>query len=185
MLDEVMKELLPKMEERLSRFTEELKTIRVGKAESSLVENLPIAAYSTTLPLKQIASISTPTPNTILISPWDKSVLKAIEQSIRESDLSLNPVNDGQVIKIFLPPLSRERREELLKVVRRKGEETKVALRMLRQEAWQQIVKAEREHQVSEDERYRGEEELNKTIEKFNRQIDEIVERKKEEMMRV
>ena len=185
MIDQVIKDLRPKMEERIAHFINEIRTIRAGKAESSLVEDILVSFYGTTLPLKQMASISTPSPNLITILPWDKNALGDIELAIKNSGLSLNPTDDGNLIRIVLPPLSEERRKELSKLVHNKGEETKIILRTMRQEAWQMIVQAEREHKISEDEKYRGEEMLNKTIEEFNKKIDEIVKSKEAEIMRI
>lgn len=185
MLDKIIEETRPKMEEKVARFADEVKTIRAGRAESALVENIPITFYGTTLPLKQMASISTPAPNMITISPWDKNAIGDIELAIKNSNLSLNPSNDGNIIRIVLPPLSQERRAELVKLVHNKGEEAKIVLRNIRQEAWQTVVKAERAHQISEDDRYRGEEALNKMIDEFNKKIDEIVKNKEAEIMKV
>lgn len=185
MLEDIVKEARPKMEEKISRFVDELKTIRVGKAESSLVENILVSFYGTTLPLKQMASISTPSPNLIVIQPWDKNALGDIELAIRNSDLSLNPTNDGNLIRLSLPPLSEERRQELSKIIHKKGEEIKVALRTIRQDIWQKVVKAEREHEISEDDRYKGEEELNKIIAEYNKKIDDIVVKKETDIMTV
>jgi ribosome recycling factor len=185
MLDEILKETKPKMEEQIRRFLEEIKTIRAGKAEISLVEDIQISYYGSTLPLKQMASISTPSPTLIVIEPWDKNALGDIELAIRNSGLSLNPTNDGNLVRISLPPLSLERRKELSKIIKDKGEETKVSLRNIRQEAWQKVVKAEREHTLSEDDRYKGEAELNKMIFEFNKKIDESVKQKEAEIMRI
>jgi ribosome recycling factor len=185
MLDEILKETKPKMEEQIRRFLEEIKTIRAGKAEISLVEDIQVSYYGSSLPLKQMASISTPSPTLIVIEPWDKNALGDIELAIRNSGMSLNPTNDGNVIRISLPPLSEARRQELCKLVRDKGEKIKIAFRNVRQEVWQKIVRSERAHQISEDERYRGEEELNKQISEFNKKVDSIVKQKEEELVRI
>ena len=150
-----------------------------------MVEDISVSFYGTTLPLKQMASVSTPSPTLIVIKPWDKNALGDIELAIRNSGLSLNPTNDGTLIRISLPALSEERRKELVKIIKDKGEEVKIAIRLIRQEAWQKVVKAEREHKISEDERYKGEEELNKLIEECNKKIDEIIDQKEAEIMRI
>lgn len=185
MLNEILKEVKPKMENQVNRFFDDIKILRAGKAGSSLVEDIQISFYGTTLPLKQMALISTPEPNLILIKPFDKNALGDIELAIRNSSLSLNPSNDGNVLRIVLPPLSRERREELVHLLHQKGEETRVALRNLRQQAWQKVVEAERIKKISEDDRYKGEEELNKMIDEFNKKIAERIKEKEEELKRV
>jgi len=185
MIEKIVKELRPKMEEKVRQFSEKIKMIRAGKAEGSLVENINVSYYGTNIPLKQTASIQTPQPNLIIISPWDKNMLGDIELAIRNSGLSLNPSNDGNVIRIVLPPLSQERREELSKLIHKEGEAVKIVLRNLRHDSWQKIVRAEREHQISEDERYAGEEKLNKIIDEFNEKIDQIVKNKEAEIMQV
>lgn len=185
MLDQIIKETRPKMAEKIINFQNEIKTIRVGKAETSFLEDINVSFYGTTLPLKQMASISTPSASLILIKPWDKNALGDIELAIRNSNLSLNPSNDGSLIRISLPPLSEERRKEVSKLVHQKGEETKIVIRTIRQEAWQKVVKAEREDSLSEDDRYKGEEELNKMIEEYNKKIDQIVEAKEAEITKV
>jgi len=184
-LDEILKETRPKMEERFNRFIEEVKTLRAGKAETSLVEDVPVSYYGTTLPLKQLASISTPSPTLIVITPFDKNAINDIELAIINSNLGFSPANDGNVVRISLPPLSEERRKELVKILKDKAEETRIALRNIRQTEWQKVVLAEREGKIGEDDRYKGEEELNKLIADFNKKIEENVSQKEKEIMRV
>ena len=133
----------------------------------------------------QLASISTPSPNLISILPWDKNALNDIVLAIKNSNLSLNPSDDGNIIRLSLPPLSEERRIELTKLIHDEAEETKISLRTIRQDIWQQVVRAERSHQLSEDERYKGEEELNKMIADYNKQIDEISKQKEKDLMAI
>lgn len=185
MLADILAALKPKMEERFNHFGEEIKQIRVGRAESSLVENLSVSFYGTTMPLKQMASISTPSPNLITISPWDKNALSDIELAIKNSNLSLNPTNDGNVIRLSLPPLSEERRKELSKLIHDNAEQLKISLRTIRQDAWQHIVRSERNHELSEDDRYKGEAELNKIIAEYNKKIDAIITEKEKNIMTI
>lgn len=185
MLEEILKETRLRMENQLNRFSEEIKTLRVGKGESSLLSEISVSFYGTRLSLKEMASISTPVPNLIIIKPWDKNALGDIELAIRNSGLSLNPINDGNVIRISLPPLSQERREELVKILKRKGEERRVALRMIRREARDKLIEGEREKRFSENERDKGLEELDKMIADFNKKIEEALSSKEEEIMRL
>jgi len=185
MLDQILSETKPKMERQISHFEDAIRTIRAGKAETTLIEDLPVSYWGTNTSLKQIASISVPSPTLITITPFDKNSLGDIELAIRNGNLGVSPTNDGHIIRISLPPLSEERRKELCKIVHDKGEETRISIRNIRQEAWQKIQKAERVHQISEDDRYRGEEELNKTIEEMNKKIDVMAKQKESEIMRV
>lgn len=185
MLSDILKEVKPKMDERLAHFKQQIKTIRAGRAEGSLVENIIVTYYGQKTPLMQLASISTPSPNLISISPWDKNALNDIVLAIKNSNLSLNPSDDGNIISLSLPPLSEERRIELSKLIHDEAEETKISLRTIRQDIWQQVVRAERNHQLSEDERYKGEEELNKMIADLNKQIDEISKQKEKDLMAI
>lgn len=185
MLDQILNESKPKMETQVVHFEGELKTIRASKAESSLIEDLMISYWGTNTPLKKIASVSTPSPTLIVITPFDKNSLGDIELAVSNSNLGINPTNDGQTIKISLPPLSEERRRELVKLIHEKGEHVKIVVRNIRQDAWQRIGKAEKVRQVSEDDRYRGEYELNKMIEELNKKIDTLVKQKEVEILKV
>jgi len=132
-----------------------------------------------------MASISTPSPNLITITPWDKNALGDVELAIKNSRLSLNPTNDGKMIRLSLPPLSEERRKELTKLIHDKAEEIKISLRTIRQDIWQQVVGAERNHEISEDDRYKGEEELNKMIAEYNKKIDDAAQQKEKDIMTI
>jgi len=185
MIKEVMKKIEPKMAGAIKSFVAELQNIRTGRANSSLVEDVAVAYYGTNTPLKQLASISIPEPTMILISPWDKQLLGDIENAIRNSELGLSVVNDGSAIRISLPPLTGERREELSKLVRKYGESARVTVRNIRGEAWEEIQQAYKEKSISEDEKYRTEKELNDLIDKQNRIIEEKVEKKISELAKI
>lgn len=142
-----------------------------------------VEAYNAQMPLKQLATIASPEPTQILITPWDKGNLVQIEAAIRTANLSLTPTNDGTMIRINLPPLSTERRQDLVKAVHRKAEEARVALRLIREEAWQQVKEAEQNKQLTEDDRYLGEDKLNKMISEYNGKVGELVEGKEREVL--
>jgi len=184
-LSEIIKEAQPKMTSQLNRFEEEIKKIHVGRAESNIVEDVVVSYYNTNMPLKQMASISTPSPNLIVVTPWDKNALGDIELAIKNAQMSLNPTNDGNVIHINLPPLSQERRQEMTKMIHNMAEEVRISFRTIRQDIWQRVVQAERAHELSEDDRYKGEEQLNKTISDFNKQVDEKVTQKEKDIMTI
>lgn len=183
MVDEIIKQVRPRMEKEVERFASEIKTIRMGRAETSMFEEIKVLYYGTSIPLKQLASIQAPSPTLIVITPFDKNALGDIELAIRNQNPSFSPANDGNQIRITLPPPSEERRRELTKFVHEKGEQTKIAIRNIRHEAWERIQKAERAKQISEDDRYRGEEMLNRLIDELNKKIDEIVKEKNKEIM--
>lgn len=185
MLETIIKQSRPKMDRVIEGFSDDLKAIHTGRASAALVEDIKVSHYNSLMPLKQIASISTPDASLIVISPWDKGVLQPIETSIKESGMELNPINDGVNIRISLPPMSEERRKDLVRLIRQKAEEAKVALRSVREDAWRQIQREEKAGEVTEDDRYRGENELNKIITRYNGQVEEIIKRKDQEIMTI
>lgn len=171
-----------RMTEVLSRLDEELAKVRTGRASSAMVDHLMVASYGTQVPLKQTASVTVPEPTQILITPWDKGLLGAIEQAVRESDLGLNPVNDGAGVRIVLPPLSTERRQQLMKLVNQLGEEAKVALRQVRHEALESVKQDEKAGNATEDDRFRTEKQLNELIAEMNTAVDGRLKNKETEL---
>ncbi len=169
----------------VTHFTEEAGTLRTGRANPGIVEGLLVDYYNAKTPLIQMASISVPEPRQIVISPWDKGVLSQIEAAVRESDLGLNPVNDGSVVRITLPALTEERRRELVKTLNSRAEEARISIRTIREEAWKEIQEAEKEGLISEDDRFRGKDELQKVIDEYNGQLETIREKKEAEIMTV
>lgn len=172
-------------EKALSHFTEEAGTLRTGRANPGMVENLIVEYYNAKTPLVQIAGISIPEPRQIVISPWDKGALTQIEAAIRESDLGLNPVNDGSVIRILLPALTEDRRRELVKTLNSRAEEARISIRNVREDAWKEIQEAEKAGDISEDEKFRGKDELQKVIDEFNEKLETVRARKEGEIMTV
>jgi len=175
----------PEFEKALEYFKEELNQLRTGRASSALVENLTVDYYGAKSPLKQVASISIPESRTIVISPWDKGSLVNIEAAIRESQLNLNPANDGQVIRINIPALNEERRKELVKVLNQKTEEAKVSVRRIREEIWNEIQQLEKDGKMGEDEKFIGKDKLQEVIDAYNKMIEEIREKKEKDIMTV
>lgn len=185
MTDQAIRDAKQEMEQVLSLLSEQLKTLHVGRATSSLVENIEIDQYGARVPLKQVGSITIPEPTQIAITPWDKSALGAIEAAIRASDLGVNPVNDGQAVRVILPPLTQERRAELTKVVGKMAEEARIALRSYRHDSWEKIQKAAKETVITEDERDRGRKELDRVIDEMNKKIAEIAAEKERDLMAI
>jgi len=176
-----LKNLKSKFEQIVEKLKEDFAGIRTGRASSGLVENISVSYYGSTAPLRQMATISTPDAAQIIIQPWDKNSLGDIELAIRNSDINLSPTNDGNVVRVSLPPMTEDRREELVHSIHRKGEEARVALRTVRGEVWEKIKRMEKDSELTEDDRYAAEKELNKIIEEFNNKIESaIVEKEKE-----
>lgn len=185
MYQSIINGVKPKMQLVITKMHDEFMNLRIGMANSSLVEDIKVEYYGTLTPLKQMASVSTPDAKTITIQPWDRNNLGDIELAIRNSGLGLNPVNNGNAVVINLPPLTEERRQELVKHVKTVAEEARVALRNIRQDSWNQIKALEKNSKLTEDDRYRSEEELNKIIEEFNKKIEDEADKKSTELMKV
>ena len=182
MYQTIIRNLNPKMKQVTDKLDENLRTLRTGKANSGLVENILVDYYGSKAPLKQMANITTPDPNLIVIQPWDQNSLGDIVLAIQNSEIGLNPTNDGRAIRLVLPPMTAERREELIRSVHKMAEEARVMLRNLREDAWKDVKKLEADKKITEDDRYRAEKELNKLIEDFNLNINKIIEAKEKEI---
>jgi ribosome recycling factor len=161
-IKDLLKDAESHMQKSIHSLTEELQTIRTGRANPGLVEKLHVEYYGSPTPLQQLASISVPEPRQLLIKPFDKSTVKAIEKAIMASDLGLTPNNDGQAIRLNLPVLTEDRRRELVKHVHHRLEEARVALRNIRRDSMKDVKDFEAEKMISEDDRIRGEEEIQK-----------------------
>lgn len=181
MYKEIIEKSKINFEKSISHFKENLGKVRTGRASTTLVDNLTVEYYGAKSPLKQIASISIPEPRTIVISPWDKSSLASIEKAIKESDLGLNPSNDGQIIRINIPALTEERRKEFVKVLNGEAESARVAVRKCREDAWDEIQTLT----IGEDDKFQGKEKLQKVVDEYNAMIEEIRKKKEVEIMQV
>ncbi len=178
MYSSIIKELTGDYQKIIERLQEDFANIRTGRASTSLVENIKVNYYGSVSVLKQMATLSTPDASQIVIQPWDKNALGDIELAVKNSELNLSGVNDGVVVRIVLPPMTEERRNELIRNISKKGEEARIALRNVRQQAWDRIKKMEKDGDVTEDDRYSAEKELNEIIENYNKKIEEIVKTK-------
>lgn len=185
MLKEIYREAETRMKGAIQALEEDLAGIRTGRASPALIERLAVDYYGTPTPLIQLSSISVPEPRSLLIRPFDPSTLKAIERAILASDLGLTPNNDGKSIRLNLPPLTEERRRELVKVVHNRVEEARVAVRNIRRDAIRDLREFEQEKMISEDERKKGEEELQKITDRCIEEINAIGERKEKEILEV
>jgi len=174
-----------KMRKSIEILQRELGTIRTGHASPSLIEHIKVDYAGVPTPLNQIASISAPEASLLVIQPWDRGSTNSIEKAVLKSDLGLNPTNDGHVIRINIPPLTEERRQELIKVVRRRVEEGRIAIRNLRREAMDELKAAEKNKDISQDEHKRLQNQIQKLTDSFMSDIEEIARNKEVEVMQV
>lgn len=179
---DVLRELEHKLKKTVEATSREFLTIRTGRAHSSLVEGVMVECYGTTMPIKQLATISTPEPRLIVIQPWDRSVLQDIEKAILKSELGITPTNDGKIIRISIPPLTQERREELKKVIKKISDDGKVSLRTARRVANEDIEKLERDKVITEDEKFKYKDEIQKLIDRYSEEIDNLLSAKEKEI---
>lgn len=184
-----IQEIVADSELRMNKSVEKLRLdfthIRTGKASVGLVEPIRVDAYGSEMPLSQVASVSTPDAKTIVIQPWDKSVMSAVEKAIMKSDLGLHPSNDGTVIRLVVPPLTEERRRDLVKMVKKFAEEAKIAVRNIRRDANEHIKKLEKSHEVSEDDSAKAEKRIQDVTDKHIKDMDHLFELKEKEILEV
>ncbi|MGB3734742.1 MAG: ribosome recycling factor [Ilumatobacter sp.] len=185
MIEDTLLETMDKMEKAVEHTRSQFSTVRTGRATPSLVDRLTIEYYGAPVPLQQLASISVPEARQLLIKPHDRSTLEAIEKAIRESDLGVNPNNDGISIRISLPQLTEDRRKEYVKVAKTMAEDGKITLRNLRRDARKSMEAEEKDGDVSEDELDRAEKELDKVTSEHVEQIDTALDNKEQELLEV
>jgi len=184
-LDLILDDVEDQMKKTLEWLTSELNTIRAGRATPAMVEHVRIEYYGSQTPLSQMASVSAPQPDLLVIQPWDKSALSPIERGIIAANIGLNPSNDGSIIRIPVPPPSEERRRELVKSAKSRGEEAKIAIRNARRTAKHEIKSTQESESLSEDMRYEAEERLQALTDAHVNQVDAILTRKEGEIMEV
>jgi ribosome recycling factor len=185
MIQDVLKESEDKMKKSIANLKSEMATIRSGRASTGMVDHIMVEAYGTEMPMNQVASISIPEARTILIQPWDKSVIKEIEKAIQKSDLGLNPSNDGNVIRINLPDLTEERRKEMVKQARSKAEDGRIAIRNIRRTGNDHIKALEKEDHISEDDIQSGLDDMQKLTDKYIKDVDDILEHKEKDIVTI
>ncbi|MDD4752485.1 MAG: ribosome recycling factor [Desulfitobacteriaceae bacterium] len=185
----MIKEILQEAEEKMGKTVEVLKkdlaSLRAGRANPALLDKIQVDYYGVPTPINQTANISAPEARLLVIQPWDKSTISSIEKAILKSDLGLTPNSDGTVIRIGIPQLTEERRKELVKVVKKKAEEARVAVRNVRRDVNDMVRDLEKEHEISEDESKRGLDEVQKVTDKFIKKVDEVFSLKEKEIMEV
>ncbi len=183
MLDDVYKDIKKRMKKSVAKCEQELKGIRTGRASTALIEEIKVEYYGTPTPIKQLATLSVPEPRMVLIQPWDKGIINEIEKAIRNSGIGLSPSNDGNVIRVPFPPLTEERRRELVKIIKKIGEEYKIAIRNIRRDGNDEVKEMEKEKLISEDEARKALKEIQKITDEFIKAIDELIEKKEKEIM--
>lgn len=182
---EIIKELERKMVKSIESYEEELLSVRAGRANPAVLDGILVDYYGTPSPIKQVASVTVPEARLLVIQPWDASLISPIEKEILKSNLGITPSNDGKVIRLPFPALTEDRRKELVKVVKGYSENAKVALRNLRRDGLDKLKKMEKDKQISEDELKQAEEEVQKVIDKFGKEVDEITKKKEKELMEI
>ncbi len=185
MIDDVLSSAEDKMKKAVEALRRDLTTIRTGRASPALIEHLEIEYYGSHTPLNQLASIGAPEPRLLVVQPWDKNSLGAIERAILKSDLGLNPNNDGRVIRLAIPALTEERRRELVKVVKRKVEEGRVAVRNVRRESIEDLKELMKEKLISEDDEERAQESVQKLTDRYVAAVEHVGEAKEAEILQV
>ncbi len=185
MIADIDKEAQAKMQQAVEHCREELATIRTGRAHPAMFNRLTADYYGSPTPLQQLATFTSPDARTMLITPFDRSAMAAIERAIRDADLGVNPSNDGVAIRVVIPQLTQERRKEYIKVARHKAEEGRVAVRNIRRHAIDSMKKLEKNHEISEDDLARAEKAMDGTTKKFVESIDELLKHKEAELNEV
>ena len=183
MKDEVLTETRRKMDKVLESLARDLSRVRTGRASVALLEGIKVDCYGTSMPLPQVASLAAPEPRLLTVQPWDPTVLSDIEKAILKSDLGLNPVNDGKIIRLPIPALTTERRKELVKMIKKMEEEGKVTLRNVRREANEDFKEMKKEKLLSEDDSHRGQEEVQKVTDEYIKKVEAQAAEKEKEIM--
>lgn len=184
-MDAILKSAEDRMGKSVVALEEEFAGLRTGRASAAMFDKLRVDYYGNPTPINQVASISVPEPRLVVIQPWDKGSLGDIERAILSSELSLNPSNDGKVIRISIPPLTEERRKEIVKVAKNTAEQSRVSVRNIRRDANDELKKLEKDGEISEDDLKRGEEQIQKLTDRFVEQINAILQTKESEILEI
>lgn len=178
-------EVEAKMNKRVDAYHSELKTIRAGRANASVLDKVSVEYYGSMSPIAQVASISSPEPRSLVVQPWDASILKDIEKAILASDIGISPQNDGKVIRLSFPPLTEERRKELVKTVKKYAEEAKVQVRNVRRDALDDLKAKKKDGEITEDDLKGAEKDIQTLTDKFTKEVDEICAAKEKEILEI
>ena len=185
----MVKEILSKVDEKMKKsitvLKSDLASLKAGRANPTMLDRIEVEYYGSMMPINQVANVSAPEPRILTIAPWEKSTLKAIEKAILKSDLGINPSNDGSIIRLVVPELTEETRKNLVKTVKKYGEETKVAVRSVRRDANDKVKALKKNSEISEDEEKKAEDDIQKVTDGHIKEIDKIVEAKEKEIMSI
>ena len=182
-VQDIIKSHQKEFDETISQYTADIASIRTGRASPVLVEDIEVEYYGSRSKVKELASVNAPEPRLLVIQPWDKSAVDAIVTAIRRSDIHIEPVVDGTIIRINIPQLTEERRKELIKVLKQKTEDARVRVRRIREEVWTRIQNAAKEGDLREDDKFRGKDDLQKSVDGYNSKIHDLEQRKESELM--
>lgn len=185
MIKDIIVKAEDKMKKTIAVLKSDLSTLRAGRANPTMLDRIKVDYYGSPCPLSQVANISAPEPRVLVISPWEKSLMKEIEKAILVSDLGINPSNDGSVIRLVVPELTEETRKNLVKVVKKTGEDAKVALRSIRREANDKIKALKKDGEITEDELKNSEEKVQKIIDTYVKEVDTLITAKEKEIMSI
>lgn len=185
MIKDMIKDTETRMKKTIEHLVQDLATLRAGRANPAMVDRVMVNYYGSPTPLNQLANIAVPEPRLLVIQPWDKSSIAEIEKAIMKSDLGINPSNDGNVIRLAIPQLTEERRKEIVKVVKKRGEEAKVAVRNIRREQNDLVKSNEKDKVISEDEGKKGMDEVQKITDRSIKEVDAVMGAKEKEIMEV
>ena len=181
----MLSETKQRMQKALEHLREELAGVRTGRASPGLLETIKVEAYGSKMDLRDLASINAPEPRLLVVQVWDRSNLVAVEKAIRESDLAVNPVTENNIIRVPIPPLSEDRRREMVKIVHDKTEASRVSIRQIRREILEEVDRAEKKKEISEDEKFRFHEQVQKVTDEVSNQIETLAKNKENEILQV
>ncbi len=184
-MEEVLKDARNRMEKTIKAIKEELSHIRTGRATPSLLDGIKVPCYGQEMPIKQLGNMSVPEPRLLVIQVWDRSIIGEVEKAIRKADLGLNPTSDGNVIRVAFPPLTEERRKDLVRLVKKLAEEGRVAIRNIRRDAIEKIRKMEKEGELPEDDAEKGKKKVQELTDEYIEKVDELLSAKEQEIMEV
>jgi ribosome recycling factor len=185
MIDDIKKDAQARMAKSVDALRHELAKIRTGRAHPSLLDHITVNYYGTATPIKQVANVTAEDARTLAVSPWEKSMVQAVEKAIMQSDLGLNPSTAGMVIRVPMPPLTEERRRDLIKVARQEAEQGRVAIRNIRRDANSELKEMVKEKMISEDEERRGQELIQKLTDQYVKEVDQVLEEKEADLMSI
>lgn len=185
MVKDILKDLEKDMKVSVEHFRKDLSKLRTGRASISIFEDIKVDYYGSLTPVNQVATLGVPEPTLITIQPWDLSMLETIDKAIRAADMGLNPINDGKVLKVPIPPLDEERRKEIVKHIKKTMEDEKTVLRNMRRDAKEMIEELEKEKEITEDDKFWGYDKLKEITDEYSGKIEEIVKAKEKEILEI